>query len=270
MYTMADLLYLMARLREPETGCPWDLKQDFQSITPSTIEEAYEVVDAIDRQDYGHLKEELGDLVFQAVFYSQLARERSLWQFDDVIHTLTEKLIRRHPHVFPDGTLTSRRNLGETDQVQVKQNWETIKRQERAGKGKHGLLDDVPHALPAINRAEKLQKRAAKVGFDWPDPQGVIAKIHEEINEVQAAMAQGNEAAIADELGDVLFACVNLARHLKVSPEQALRSANHKFERRFTAVENRLSAGGLSLDDATLEEMEAAWVHVKQQESDKV
>lgn len=267
-YSLQDLLYLMARLREPGFGCPWDLQQDFRSITPSTIEEAYEVVDTIEKGDYLHLKEELGDLLFQVVFYSQLAREDGIWNFTDVVHTLTEKLVRRHPHVFPGGDLHSRRESGEQpNEAEIKQSWEAIKRSERAEKGKHRVLDDVPVGLPAATRAEKLQKRAAKVGFDWPSVEGVIDKINEEMQELNEALAAGNADSVEDEMGDLLFAIVNLARHLKIQPEQALRRANAKFERRFGLVEDTLISAGSSVEEASLEQMEEAWQNAKNHEN---
>lgn len=263
-YTLSDLIHLMARLREPDTGCPWDLAQTYRTITASTIEEAYEVVDAIDRDDYEHLKEELGDLLFQVVFYSQLASEEGRWNFDDVASAITSKLVRRHPHVFPDGTLASRRSsVAEPEQATIKQNWEAIKQQERAEKGKLGLLDDVPRALPAVIRAEKLQKRVAKVGFDWPDHAGVIDKIREELAEVEQAIASKDAAHIEEELGDLLFTCVNLTRHCRISSEQALRAANQKFENRFAALEADLVAQGLSPEAASEAQLESAWERVK-------
>ncbi|WP_313556044.1 nucleoside triphosphate pyrophosphohydrolase [Teredinibacter franksiae] len=265
-YLVEDLLYLMARLRNPDDGCPWDIKQDYLSITPSTIEEAYEVVDAIEQKDYDHLKEELGDLLFQVVFYGQLAKEENRWQFSDVVHELTAKLIRRHPHVFPDGTLQSRREAGQLlTEGDIKASWENIKQQERGEKGKERLLDDVPRALPALKRAEKLQKRAAKVGFDWAASIEVVSKLEEEIAELKSVLnareVQANEAA--EELGDVLFSCVNLARHLKVDSEQVLRGANLKFEQRFNYIETELVARGQTLENATLADMDALWGQAK-------
>lgn len=236
-YTIDDLLYLMARLRDPHTGCPWDIKQTYASIAPSTIEEAYEVVDAIEKQDFAHLKEELGDLLFQVIFYSQLGREEQRFEFTDVVSALVAKLIRRHPHVFPDGSLHSRVEHRDLLPGDVKQRWEAIKQQEREQKGRYGVLDDVPVNLPALTRATKLQKRAAGVGFDWDNVQGPIAKVREELVEVEAALAAQDEAAIAEELGDLLFAVVNITRYLKLDAETVLRAANSKFERRFQYME---------------------------------
>lgn len=266
LYTLDDLLYLMVRLRKPETGCPWDIKQNFLSITPSTIEEAYEVVDAIERDDLEHLKEELGDLLFQVVFYSQLAREEQRWSFADVVHELTAKLLRRHPHVFPDGSLQSERKVGsELSEADVKGNWEVIKQSERNKKGKEKLLDDVPLALPALRRAEKLQKRAAKVGFDWETREGVLAKLTEEVVELQEACLNASPESdnIAEELGDVLFTCVNLARHCKLDSEQLLRTANQKFEKRFAIVEDCILQSGSTLEDASAEQMDEFWNKAK-------
>jgi len=203
-YDIDDLRYLMRRLRDPETGCPWDLKQTFQTIVPYTLEEVYEVVDAIEREDYPHLKEELGDLLFQAIFYSQLAEEHSFFDFSEVISTLIEKLVIRHPHVFPDGTLHSQRETGEQpEDTDIKRTWEAIKRQERSEKGYQGVLADIPRSIPALIRAEKLQKRASDHGFDWPSTEGVMTKLNEELSELISAMSEGDESAIAEELGDV-------------------------------------------------------------------
>jgi len=214
-YTLDDLLHLMARLRDPQYGCPWDLKQDYASIVPHTIEEAYEVADTIERGDFEHLQGELGDLLFQVVYYSQLAREEGRFEFDGVIDAITRKLIRRHPHVFPTGELYAPLDTPMLDEAQVKSRWEEIKAEERAEKSEPeqlSLLDDVPAALPALSRAAKLQKRAATVGFDWPDALPVLDKVREELDEVLQAMADGDSDALEDELGDLLFATVNLAR----------------------------------------------------------
>lgn len=236
-YTIDDLLYLMARLRDPETGCPWDIKQDYASIAPSTIEEAYEVVEAIEKADFVHLKEELGDLLFQVIFYSQLGKEENRFEFAGVVSDLVAKLVRRHPHVFPDGTLLSRIENRELLPMDVKARWEVIKKEERAQQGKAGILDDVPLNLPALTRATKLQKRAASVGFDWDDVQGPIAKVREELAEVEEALAEKDIAAVTEELGDLLFAVVNVSRYLKLDAEAALRAANQKFEQRFHFME---------------------------------
>lgn len=268
-YQLDDLLHLMSRLRDPNGGCPWDQAQTFSSIVPYTIEEVYEVADAIEQTDFAHVKEELGDLLFQVVFYAQMGKEQDLFEFGDIIHTLVSKLIRRHPHVFPDGTLSSRNTNDQAlSEGQVKGRWEAIKQQERDSKEpskvKASLLADIPRALPAIQRAEKLQKRASSVGFDWPEASQVLDKIEEEIAELREAMQAGDPANIEDELGDVMFAMVNLARHVKVKPEMAIRSTNIKFERRFNYVEQTLLEQGSSLQQADLDTMEALWVAAKQ------
>lgn len=259
-YSLDDLLYLMARLRDPKSGCPWDIKQSYASIAPSTIEEAYEVVDAIEKQDYVHLKEELGDLLFQVIFYSQIGREEGRFDFAGIVSDLVAKLVRRHPHVFPDGSLHSRVADQSSLPADVKQRWEAIKQEERASKGVKGVLADVPLNLPALTRATKLQKRAASVGFDWDDVQGPIAKVREELLEVEEALATGNQNAIAEELGDLLFAVVNISRFLKLDAESALRSANRKFERRFAYLEKNASR---PLPDAGMEELNRLWEESK-------
>ena len=270
MYQINDLLHLMARLREPQTGCPWDLKQTYASIVPYTLEEAYEVADAIERKDFEHLPGELGDLLFQVVYYSQFGREEGRFDFAQVVDAITSKLIRRHPHVFVDGDLYGKASLGALDEAAIKQRWEEIKAQERAQKApvpeQLSLLDDVPVGMPALTRAVKLQKRAAQVGFDWPDALPVVDKVREELDEVLEAMSQQDPAAIAEELGDLLFVVTNLARHLKVDPETALRAANAKFERRFRFIERRLREQGLALTDVSLEQLEALWVEAKRAE----
>lgn len=262
-YSIDDLLYLMARLRDPETGCPWDLKQDYASIAPSTLEEAFEVVDTIERGDLGHLREELGDLLFQVIFYSQLAREEQRFDFSVVVSGLVAKLVRRHPHVFPDGTLQSQVTGQEQMPADVKQRWEAIKQQERADKGASGLLDDVPMNLPALSRAAKLQKRAAGVGFNWSDVQGPIAKVREELAEVEQALLEDDREALVEELGDLLFSVVNISRFLKIDPEAALRAGNRKFEHRFRYIEAQAKR---PLKELELEELELLWSRAKLQE----
>lgn len=271
-YSIHDLLYLMERLRDPETGCPWDRKQTNKTILPYTLEEAYEVADAIEQEDHQHLKEELGDLLFQVIFYAQMGKEKSHFAFEDIVHTLVAKLVRRHPHVFPDGTLQSNNKDNPISEAEIKGRWEAIKKQEREEKAAlHpekenepvSILDDIPNALPALNRAEKLQKRAASVGFDWPEAMQVLDKIEEEIQELREEIQQGNQDAIKDEMGDLLFACVNLARHLKVPSDGALRSTNLKFERRFQYIESKLHLQGKGFDDVSLDEMETLWVEAK-------
>ncbi len=259
-YSITDLLYLMQRLRDPQTGCPWDITQTYETIAPSTLEEAYEVVDAIENKNFVHLKEELGDLLFQVIFYSQLGKEENRFEFNDVISTLVAKLVRRHPHVFPDGTLQSqienRKNLPED----VKARWEEIKQEERAAKGAQGVLADVPLNLPALSRAAKLQKRAASVGFDWDDVQGPIAKVREELAEVETALCEENLPAVEEELGDLLFAVVNVSRYLKIDPEQALRKANLKFSQRFEYIEKNMAK---PLSAANIDEMNHLWDEAK-------
>jgi len=270
MYQLADLLHLMARLRDPQHGCPWDLQQDYASIVPHTLEEAYEVADAIERRDFAHLPGELGDLLFQVVYYSQLAREEGRFDFATVVDAITRKLVRRHPHVFPDGDLYGSPELPRLDEAAIKQRWEQIKAEERAEQAaapeQLSLLDDVPHALPALSRAAKLQKRAAGVGFDWPEALPVVDKLHEELSEVLEAMSENDPQAIAEEIGDLLFVVVNLARHLKVDPENALRAANGKFERRFRFIEQALRDAGRSPESCDLEELDALWDAAKKAE----
>lgn len=269
-YSLNDLKQLMERLRDPQTGCPWDIEQTYRTIAPSTIEEAYEVVDAIERNNLNHLREELGDLLFQVIFYSQIATEEKRFDVDDVISDLVTKLIRRHPHVFPDNTLESRADDSRTDDSRaedqesvIKQRWEALKREERQAKGQSGLLDDIPIALPSLTRAAKLQKRAASAGFDWPSIDGVIEKIEEELAEVKQALAENDIAAIEEEFGDLLFAVVNGCRHRKVEPEGALRGTNQKFEQRFGYIEAELSKRGIDVEDASLELMDALWDEAK-------
>lgn len=266
-YSIEDLLQLMARLREPETGCPWDLKQSYATIVPSTLEEAYEVADAIESGDFDHLKEELGDLLFQVIFYSQLGQEEERFNFKGIVNNLVAKLIRRHPHVFPEGTLESRIEPGrERDETQIKAKWEALKQEEREEKGKQGTLDDVPVNLPALTRAAKLQKRAAGVGFDWPEITGVLEKVEEEVDEVKQALQAQDQAALTEEIGDLLFAIVNASRHLKIDPEGALRAANRKFERRFRGVEEGLQRRGMTPAEASLTVMDNLWDEVKKRE----
>ncbi|NIB43300.1 nucleoside triphosphate pyrophosphohydrolase [Pseudomaricurvus alkylphenolicus] len=264
-YNIDDLKTLMQRLREPGSGCPWDLEQTYRTIAPSTLEEAYEVVDAIERENYGHLQEELGDLLFQVIFYSQIAAEEERFDFDRVVSELVTKLVRRHPHVFPDNTLESRftSERTEDDERQIKKRWEEIKEQERQAKGQRGVLDDIPLNLPALSRAAKLQKRASNVGFDWPDPGGVVSKIEEELQEVKEALAQGDSQAVSEELGDLIFAVVNLSRHCKGDAEAQLRAANQKFEDRFRYIEQRLQEQGVDVKSASLEVMDQLWDEAK-------
>ncbi|WP_299310556.1 nucleoside triphosphate pyrophosphohydrolase [uncultured Halomonas sp.] len=273
-HDLDDLLTLMAVLRDPEQGCPWDLKQGWDSIVPHTLEEAYEVADAIERRAWEELPGELGDLLFQVVYYARFGEEEGRFDFRDVIHTLTDKMLRRHPHVFPDGTLASRRPPGvsaeEIESRQVHSRWESLKAEERAarasGEAPHSVLDDVPRTLPALSRAAKLSKRAARVGFDWPDARGVVAKIREELDEVEEALAAGDHDHAVEEVGDLLFAVTNLARTLKADPERCLRATNAKFERRFRHVEAALAADGLAPGEADLAAMERHWQAAKRLE----
>ena len=260
---MQQLLDIMAQLRNPEGGCPWDLKQDFRSILPHTLEEAYEVADAIESDDRMQLRDELGDLLFQVVFYCQLAREEGSFEFADVAQTMSDKLIRRHPHVFSPSADEAELGTSALDADQVLQKWEAIKQAERDAKHQHSVLDDVPNALPAMQRSAKLQKRAANVGFDWSDVTPVLANMAEELEEIEQAFASGDKDHTLEELGDLMFACVNMARHLKQDPEQVMRAANAKFERRFRFLETQLVEAGESLESVDLERMEAGWKAAK-------
>jgi ATP diphosphatase len=258
---IARLIDIMAALRTPVTGCPWDLEQSFASIAPYTVEEAYEVVDAIERGDFGDLTDELGDLLLQVVFHARLAEEAGLFAFGDVVEAITSKMIRRHPHVFGEA-----RNL---PTAEVKQLWSRIKAEEKAERRARrpadappeakGLLSNIPHALPGLTRAVKLQAKASTVGFDWNDARLVLAKIKEEIAECEEAIAAGDLAHIREEMGDLLFTVANLARHVEVDPEDSLRATNAKFERRFAYIEETLKARGRALKDATLDEMDGLW-----------
>lgn len=265
------LVEIMAALRDPDTGCPWDKEQDFASIAPYTLEEAYEVAEAIANDDMPNLEEELGDLLLQVVYHAQMAAEAGHFTFDDVVEGITKKMIRRHPHVFGDAEA---RNAG-----MAKGTWERIKAQEKAERAAKraaadsegdernlSILDDVPAALPALTRAQKIQNKVAKVGFDWDDPALVLDKLEEEIAETRQALAEGSEAEVAGEIGDVLFTLVNLARHVGVDPEDALRGCNHKFSRRFAHIEEGLAGAQTSLKDASLAQMEALWREAKSRE----
>lgn len=258
---LSRLIEIMAALRDPQTGCPWDLEQDFASIRHYTIEEAYEVADAIEREDFADLREELGDLLLQPIYHAQMANEAGRFDIGDVIYGITEKLIRRHPHVFgPDVAEGS---------AAAKGRWEAIKAEERAAKAARrgntvpSQLDDVPQVLPSLARAEKLTKRAAKIGFDWPDFEAVQAKVIEELDEVEAAHRQADTAAVHEEIGDLLFAVANLARKTGVDAEAALRDANQKFTRRFHYVEERCRAEGVAIEAAGLERLDGYWNEVR-------
>jgi ATP diphosphatase len=257
---IARLIEIMAALRTPGTGCPWDLEQSFDTIAPYTIEEAYEVADAIARGDLGDLRDELGDLLLQVVFHARMAQEQGAFDFADVVESLTAKLVRRHPHVFGEARGLTPKG--------VEGLWERIKRAERAEKagntsGQETALAGVPVALPALTRALKLQAKAGKVGFDWNDPLAVLAKIREEADEIERELAAGDRATAAAEVGDLLFALVNLARHLDADPEAVLRATNSKFERRFAAIERALADRGKTPQTATLEEMDDLWNQAK-------
>ena len=265
---IARLIEIMAALRTPGTGCPWDLEQDFASIAPYTIEEAYEVADAIGRGDIEHLKDELGDLLLQVVFHARMAQEQGSFEFGDVVEAITTKLIRRHPHVFGD--------TRDMTPDAVKGLWDRIKAQEKAERRERGqtggdvepsgALAGVPVALPALTRALKLQQKAGKVGFDWNDPRAVLAKIREEVAEIEAELDTGRSDDAAREVGDLLFAVVNLARHLDADPERILRATNGKFERRFGWIERALAARGRTPAESTLAEMDALWDEAKASE----
>jgi len=260
-YDLKDLLRVMQRLRDPDTGCPWDLAQDFDTIVASTLEEAYELAAAIEQKDFPHIAEELGDLLFQVIFYAQLGAERELFDFAEIVSILASKLIRRHPHVFANGELEG--VVRETSSVEaIKESWESIKREERLNRQETSLLADIPVALPSLTRAQKLQKRAAGVGFDWPDSAGVLRKLDEEIAEFVAAADEGPQRQ-EEELGDIIFTAVNLARHMGVDAESALRRASTRFEERFSRLEAKASGaqGGIeALDAQALDEL---WEQVK-------
>ena len=277
MSNIDSLIDLMSKLRDPVQGCPWDLKQSIASLLPHTLEEVYEVADAIESGSMVELEDELGDLLFQIVFYAQLAREGGSFDFDDIAAGVTKKLLRRHPHVFPDGTLASFGATKELSAEQVVKNWDAIKEIEREEKRQKlksaglkpsdsplSLLDDVPRAIPAMERARKLQKRAASVGFDWGAIEPVLAKLKEEIAELEEAIAQGEAKEIEHELGDVLFASVNLARHVQVEPEIALRGCNARFEARFRFIEKQLRNEETEFKDKSLEELDHLWDLAKQ------
>ncbi|NRA85533.1 MAG: nucleoside triphosphate pyrophosphohydrolase [Gammaproteobacteria bacterium] len=270
-YDINQLIEIMSQLRDPIKGCPWDLKQDYASIVKHTIEEAYEVADVIERKDFDALPNELGDLLFQVIFYAQLGKEQQRFDFNDVVNEICTKLIRRHPHVFTDQQF-------DTEQ-QINANWENEKARERAEKqfekkqtqAASSLLDDIPHTMPALSRAAKIQKRVAHHGFDWPSWHGSMDKIKEELEEVEQELVADIivPEKVNEELGDLLFAVVNLVRTQGVDPEQALRSANKKFERRFRGVEARLAKQGMTTQDATLVQMDAIWDQVKVSEKDQ-
>ena len=261
-HPIEQLEQIMAQLRDPESGCPWDRKQSFDTIVPHTIEETYEVVDAIHNRDWPNLKEELGDLLFQVIFYSQLAKEQGLFDFSEVVEAVNEKLTRRHPHVFSDVEFAS--------DEEINANWEAEKAKEKAevGKTEQSILDSIPNSLPALSRATKIQKKCAKFGFDWDSLGPVAEKVHEEIDEVmdEALQVDVNQDNLELEIGDLLFATVNLARHVQVNPEAALSKANLKFVRRFKAVEGRVAEQNKALQDCSLQELDEHWNQIKREE----
>ncbi|PLW68021.1 nucleoside triphosphate pyrophosphohydrolase [Pseudohalioglobus lutimaris] len=263
-YTIDDLIRVMERLRDPERGCPWDLQQDFRSIVPSTLEECYELAHAIEHDDFEHVAEELGDVLFQVIFYAQLGREQGIFDFGKVVDTLVEKLVRRHPHVFAGGDIEGVVGDDRIAVGQVNATWEAIKQQERGQREQHGVLDDIPVALPALPRAQKLQKRAARVGFDWRERASVIDKLDEEITELRSAIADKSSQAIHEEMGDLLFTCVNLCRHLSVNAESALRDSSSKFERRFRCMEAFAAEEGTSLTELDDTALDLLWERAKQ------
>jgi len=261
---IARLIEIMAALRTPKTGCPWDLEQSFETIAPYTIEEAYEVADAITRGDLEDLRDELGDLLLQVVFHSRMAQEQGAFDFGDVVTAITAKLVRRHPHVFSDTRdLTPDQVKGLWFKIKAEEKSDREARRKEETQAATGTLSDVPAGLPTLARALKLQAKAGTVGFDWNDPKAVLDKIAEEAAEISSAIDGGNHDAAAEEIGDLLFAVVNLARHLKVNPETALRAANAKFERRFASIERALASQGKSPQQATLAEMDALWNEAK-------
>lgn len=263
---MQRLLKIMAQLRDPEAGCPWDREQTFATILPYTLEEAYEVADAIDQQDMTALRAELGDLLFQVVFHARMAEETGVFDFNDVVAGISDKLTRRHPHVFGDVKITD-----SEAQTLAWEQYKQAERQEKAAEGQRpaSILDDVPRALPGLLRAVKLQRRAARVGFDWPDLGPVLAKIEEELQEIREELASGaDHARMTHEIGDLLFACANLARHAGVDPEVAMRGINERFEWRFRRIEALLRAQGRSVEQSSLEEMDTLWNQAKLEEKE--
>jgi ATP diphosphatase len=265
---ISRLLDIMAQLRDPGSGCPWDLEQDFSTIAPYTIEEAYEVADAIARGDLDDLRDELGDLLLQVVFHARMAEERHAFSFGDVVEAITRKMIRRHPHVFADseGRLTPSDVKGAWDRIKAEEKAERAARRPEGAASSKSLLSSVKAGQPALSRAMELQRKASSVGFDWNDPRAVLHKIREEADEIEAALDRGDAEELAAETGDLLFALVNLARHVGADPEMALRGTNAKFERRFGYIERKLSEQWRSLDQSSLEEMDALWNEAKREE----
>lgn len=267
-YDIEDLKRLMERLRDPAYGCPWDLKQTYQSIAPFTLEECLELIDALEQSDYEHVEEELGDLLFQVIFYAQLGKEEGRFDFDSVVSGITAKLLRRHPHVFKDGELEGVIE-DRTSMAAIKANWEKTKAGERADRSQTSVMDDVPATLGALSRAQKLQKRAATVGFDFNSASDVSTRLLGEYRELEQAIASGDQNEIENELGDVLFTVVNIARHLKVDSEAALRKANRRFEARIRSAERDAVAEGTSLVEESAERLDERWQKAKQKENNK-
>ena len=265
-YDISDLLCLMRRLRDPDDGCPWDLKQTPTMIAPFTLEEVYELVDALEQGNDSSVRDELGDVLFQVVFYAQLGEERGCYNFNDVVHGIVEKLIRRHPHVFPDGTLLSRKaDAEQAREHDIKERWEQIKQQERHARKQSHVLDDVPLNLPALSRAQKLQKRATRLGMDWSDISHIVAALKNETEEFERALAAHAPEDVADELGDILFTCVNLARKLELDAEQLLRQSNHKFEKRVRLSVELAKARDTALEDMSEDQRDGVWREAKRQ-----
>jgi ATP diphosphatase len=267
-YDIEDLKRLMERLRDPAYGCPWDLKQTYQSIAPFTLEECLELIDALEQSDYEHVEEELGDLLFQVIFYAQLGKEEGRFDFDSIVSGITAKLLRRHPHVFKDGELEGVIE-DRTSMATIKANWEKTKAEERADRSQTSVMDDVPATLGALSRAQKLQKRAATVGFDFSSASEVAACLLGEYRELEQAMASGDQNEIENELGDVLFTVVNIARHLKVDSEAALRKANRRFEARIRSAERDAADEGTSLMEESAERLDERWQKAKLKEKNK-
>ena len=257
-YGIDDLRRIMARLRDPDRGCPWDLKQDFGTIASFTLEETYELIDAIESEQFDQVKDELGDVLFQIIFYAQLGVEQGLFDFDSIVDGIAKKLLRRHPHVFTDSDIESQSNT-DISIAEVKDNWERIKKEERQARDRPHMLDDIPRALPALPRAQKLQKRVSRIGFDWATAAAVMDKVQEEISELEAALVEGEAKDIESEMGDLLFSAVNLSRHLGVDAETALRRATHRFEQRFRMMEESAQSDGSSLELESAEQLEARW-----------
>ena len=267
-YGIGDLQRLMERLRDPEYGCPWDLKQTYQSIAPFTLEECLELIDALEQFDYEHVEEELGDLLFQVIFYAQLGKEDGRFDFDSVVSGITEKLIRRHPHVFKDGQLEGVIR-DRASMASIKANWENEKAKERAGRLQTSVMDDVPVTLSSLSRAQKLQKRAATVGFDFSSVDDVSSRLLSEYRELEQSVASGDQNEIENELGDVLFTVVNLARHLKIDSEAALRKANRRFESRIRSAESDALSEGSSLAEESTKRLDERWQKAKLSENNK-